>query len=580
LTRTDSFVVGVLVVLFAILAGMVSAPGLTPAAPSTAPLDETPEPFVTRPYREGVLGRPFSISPLTARTQADRDLVALLFSGLVRNGPSGTLLPDLAESWTVDETGATWTFQLREDAAWHDGEPVTADDVVFTIQTLQDPEYAGPAAGSWNDATVEATGPRTVTFTLANPLGGFLQAATQPIAPAHLLTDVPVSALADDAFGQQPVGTGAFALIRFDGEIAELAPAATVMPHETQAPAPEPSASMVDSLATPAPTARPTEASPYLSGIEFQYFDDAASLAAAYRAGGLDAASGLSPEVAGELAATPGSRMLRYPGSTLTAVLFNLRANRHVFTTPAIRTAFLSAIDRPALIEAAFARVAGAANGPIPPTSPFFDAKAADPVGFSRDSAQKALTAAGWKKSENAWRRATDTKPITFELLSPDAESNPGLFAAAAAVAADWKYIGVQVTHVPLPPAEFVSERLATADFTAAVADVTIGLDPDLYPLMASSQTLTGGSNIIGLQDPELDRLLLAARKPAPMADRNAAYAALQVHLAKGMYLLPLAFADEPIVVRDTVQGPRIRQVADRSDRFWDVLTWRLAADR
>ncbi len=579
MTRTDAFVVGALVVLFAILAALVGAPAFAPATTGTGP-SASPEPIVTRSYREGVLGRPTSVSPLTARTQADRDLVALLFGGLVKNGPSGTLLPDLAESWTVDATGATWTFQLRDDVRWHDGQPVTAEDVVFTIRTLQDPGYTGPAAGSWNDATVETVGSATVTIALANPLGGFLQAATQPIAPAHLLSGIPVTDLASDPFGQRPVGSGPFALVRFEPDVVELAPATLVRPNESAGPVVEPSPSTVDSLATASPTRRPAEASPYLAGIEFHYFDDPEALAAAYRAGALDGASGLPPDVAGELAATPGSRMLRYPGSTLTAVLFNLRADRHVFTTPAIRTAFLAAIDRPALIEAAFARAAGAANGPIPPTSPLFDPAAAVPVGFSRDAAQTALKDAGWKKSENAWRRATDTEPLTFELLSPDAASNPGLFAAAAAVAADWKYIGIQVTHVPLPPGEFVTGRLATADFTVAVADVTIGLDPDLYPLMASSQTLTGGSNIIGLQDPGLDGLLLAARKPAAAADREAAYAALQAQLAKGMYLLPLAFADEPIVVRDTLQGPRLRQVADRSDRFWDVLTWRLAADR
>jgi peptide/nickel transport system substrate-binding protein len=579
LTRTDTFVVGALVVLFAILAGLVGAPALTPATTAVAP-SASPEPIVVRPYREGVLGRPVSISPLTSRTQADRDLVALIFSGLVKNGPSGMLLPDLAETWTVDPTGATWTFELRDDARWHDGEPVTAADVAFTIRTLQDPEYTGSAAGTWNDATVETVGTRTVTITLANPLGGFLQAATQPIAPAHLLAGVPVGELANDPFGQQPIGSGPFALVRVEGDVAELAPAAIVRPSGTVEPAVEPSPSTVDSLATPAPTARPSVASPYLAGIEFHYFDDPGALAAAYLEGGLDAASGLPPDVAGELAATPGSRVLRYPGSTLTAVLFNLRANRHVFTTPAIRTGFLAAINRPALIEAAFAHAAGVANGPIPPTSPLFDPAASVPVGFDRDAAQKALKEAGWKKSENAWRRATDTEPLTFELLSPNAESNPRLFAAAAAVAADWKYIGVQVTHVPLAPGEFVTDRLGTADFTVAVADMRIGLDPDIYPLMASSQTLTGGSNVIGLQDPVLDGLLVAARKPGSAEDRTAAYKALQVQLAKGMYLLPLAFADEPVVVRDTLQGPRLRQVADRSDRFWDVLTWRLAADR
>ena len=577
MTRTDSFVVGTLVVLFTIIAGLVGVPALQPPARSAAP-SAGMDPIVSRPYREGVVGHPVSISPLTARTQADRDLVALIFPGLVKNGPSGTLLPDLAESWTVDATGATWTFQLRPDARWHDGEPVTAEDVAFTIRTLQDPGYTGPAAGSWKDANVVAVGMRTVVFTLANPLGGFLQAATQPIAPAHLLANVPVSALADDPFGQRPIGSGPFALVRLDSEIVELAPAAIVMASEASQP--PPSEPLADSLATPAPTARPTGVLPYLAGIEFRYFDSAAALAAAYRQGDLDAASGLPPAVAGELAATSGSRMLRYPGSTLTAVLFNLRADRHVFTSPALRTAFLAAIDRPALIGEAFARAASAAPGPIPPASPLFDPGAADAVGFSPDAAQKALKAAGWKKIDNAWRRGGDKKPLTFELLSPDAQSNPGLFAAAAAVAADWKFLGIQVTHVPLAPGDFATGRLATADFTVAVADVAIGLDPDLYPLLASSQTLTGGSNVIGLQDPALDKLLVAARKPGSQADRAAAYAALQVQLAKGQYLLPLAFADEPIVVRDALQGPQLRQVADRSDRFWDVLTWRLAADR
>ena len=141
MTRTDSFVVGTLVVLLALIAGLVGVPALSPAATTTARAE--PEPGRRRrrpgPYREGVLGHPVSVSPLTARTQADRDLVALVFCGLVRNGPRGTLVPDLAERWSVDPTGNVWTFHLRDDAIWQDGEPVTADDVAFTIRILQDP---------------------------------------------------------------------------------------------------------------------------------------------------------------------------------------------------------------------------------------------------------------------------------------------------------------------------------------------------------------------------------------------------------------------------------------------------------
>jgi peptide/nickel transport system substrate-binding protein len=577
MTRTDSIVVGTLVALLALIAGLVSVPSLVPAAVQSVSPSATARSVVARPYREGVLGRPMSVSPLSSRTQADRDLVSLVFSGLVRNGPSGTLVPDLAARWSVDPSGAIWTFQLRDGARWHDGEPVTADDVAFTIHTLQDPGYTGPGAGSWNEVTVETEGTRTVVFTLKTPLGGFLQAATQPIAPAHILAAVPVDQLGTGTFGRQPIGSGPFAVASLSDVGAELIPAATLMvsaapsggaPHAT------------DSLATPVPGVRPYGPVPYLPAMEFSFFDDPTALAAAYREGTLDAASGLSAALTRDLAAAADSRALRYPGSTLTAVLLNLRPAHPEFANPAVRTALLAAIDRSTIVTDAFAMAAGPATGPIPPASAIFDPGADPPVAYSAAAAQAALKKAAWTLAADGWHLPKANTAIAIELLSPDQASNPAAFAAAEAVTRGWKAIGLGVTHVPLAPGEFVTGRLATGKFTAAVGDVTIGLDPDLYPLLASSQTRSGGSNVIGLQDQGLDSLLVAARATGPETQRAAAYSALQKRLAEGRFVLPLAFADESIVVRDTLQGPVIRQVADPADRFWDVLTWRLASDR
>ena len=577
MTRTDSFVVGTLLVLFALIAGLVGLPAVAPAASPGQSPGMTSGSVVSRPYREGVLGHPDSISPLTARTQADRDLVALVFAGLVRDGPSGTIVADLAERWSSDLTGTIWTFELRQDARWHDGEPVTAEDVVFTIHTLQDPAYTGPAAGSWNEVQVRASGPKTVVFTLRTALSGFLQAATQAIAPAHLLAGIPVGLLGQNAFGRQPVGAGPFALVSLDGARAELVPAATVTSSGAPSASPSPG---TDSFTTPAPTERPSRPIPYLTAIEFRYFDTPSALADAYRAGDLDAASGLSPALTAELASATGSRLVRYPGSTLTAVLLNLRPGHPEFADPAVRTALLAAIDRGALIDQVFAMAAGVAPGPIPPASTLFDPAAEPLVPYDLAAARKALRKAGWTVSPKGWFLPKARKPLSIELISPDEASNPAAFAVAAAVAKDWKKLGLDVAHVPLPPGEFVTDRLATGTFSAAVADVNVGLDPDLYPLLASSQTLRGGSNVIGLQDPALDTLLVAARGPGPTDARATVYSRLQQQLAKGRYLLPLAFADESIVVRDTLQGMVVRQVSDSADRFWDVLTWRLAADR
>jgi len=578
MNRGDSAVVGILVLLLALVAGLIGLPAIQSAAAPPASQDPglaTPDPAAARPYVEGMLGAAVSVSPLTARTQVDRDLVALIFSGLVRNGPGGTIVADLAESWSVDTTGRTWTVVLRDDATWHDGEPVTSADVAFTIRTLQDPQYTGPGATSWREVTVTTPSPTEVTFTLTTPLGGFLQALTQPIAPVHLLGDVPVDLLPEHPFGRQPVGSGPFSLIELTDTSASLVPA-IVLPSIDEA-SPDPSARPTDSLTTPGPTVRPERPLPYLSGIELRFYTDPAALAASYRFGDLDAVSGLSPQLAAELGALDGSRLLRYPGSTLTAVLLNLRSNHPEFADPKVRTALLAGIDRAGIVKGAYANSAATATGPIPPSSPLFD-PAADPlVTFDRKAARAALKAAGWVSKDDGWHLPGAKTPLSIELLSPTMGANPPLVASAAAIAADWTALGLTVTHTPLPPGEFVTERLSTGEFAAAVVDITIGLDPDLYPLFASTQTLTGGSNIAGLQSQALDALLVNARAPGTDEQRKAAYSSLQKALAVGRYLLPLAFADEVVVVRDTVQGPVVRQVTDPSDRFWDVLTWRLA---
>ena len=578
MTRTDTAVVGALVVLLAVIAGLVGIPALqaTTATPSASA--GASGSIESRAYREGVVGRPVSVSPLTARTQADRDLVALVFSGLVRNGPAGTVVPDLAEHWSVDDSGRVWTFVLRSDARWHDGEPVTADDVVFTIRTLQNADYRGPASTSWSEVTAQALSPTEVTFTLDTPLGGFLQAATQPIAPAHILGEVPVELLPDHPFGDQPVGSGPFAVAAIDRDRAELVPAETLLPPGE--PEADPSAAPTDSLTTASPTLRPERPRPYLEGMEFRFYDDADGLAEAYRRGDIDAASGLPPAVAAELAGTDGSRLLRYPGSTLTAVLLNLRPDHPEFRDPAVRTALLGAIDRVGLIDEVYSSVAAPAPGPIPPASPLFDPGADPPVAFSVAEAKKALKAAKWTQKDDGWYPPDAKEPLQLEVVSPEESVNPASYAVAEDVVADWKALGLGATHVALPPSEFVMERLKTGTFAAAVTDIAIGLDPDLYPLLASSQTRTGGSNIAGVQDPGLDKLLRAARAPGTPPDRFKAYSSLQKQLAKGRYLLPLAFQDESVVVRDSVSGPVVRQVGDPADRFWDVLTWRLAADR
>jgi peptide/nickel transport system substrate-binding protein len=578
MTLRDRAVLGILALVLVVMTGAVVAPSLRPATP-----EETPGPSLAplQMYVEGVLGTAASVSPFSARTAAERAMVALVFRGLVRLGPDDILVGDLAERWDVDPTGSTWTFHLREGLVWQDGQPLVADDVLFTIAALSDPEYAGPGASSWREVTATAPDTRTVILTLATPLGGFLNAATQPIAPRHLLGDVPPADLPADAFGRRPVGSGSFRLALLDDAHAILVPAIPdVLDPEVGNPG-DVSPPPTDSLATAAPSVPGGAPLPYLEGIEFRFFDDAATLAAAWAAGDLDGASGLPPSDAAILAEAAGARLLEYPSTTLLGVTLNLRPTHPEFGDPAVRRALLAAIDRDDIVATVLRGQGVRADSPIPPTSWVFDAAASPPVAFEPDAARAALVTAGWTEAEGGgWIPKGAAAALTIELLCPEESANPVAYAAAGAIADDWRRIGLTVLRRPLPGAELVGDRLRTGEFTAAIFGIGLGLDPDLYAILASTQATSSGSNLTGLQDSALDGLLVAARAPGPDEARKAAYVALQTRLASSVYLLPIAFRDEVVVVRETLSGPGIRPVGTPGDRFWDVLTWRLADGR
>jgi len=569
LTSLDRATIGALSITLVLLAGSIIAPALGPA------VGEPPGPSggtTDRSYVEGILGGATYASPFGARTAADRILVSLLFRGLVRLGPDDSIVPDLAERWDVDERGAVWTFHLRPDAVWQDGTPITADDVAFTISALSDPSYTGTGGASWRDVRATALDTTTIRFELASPIGGFLQAATQPIAPAHLLGSVLPEALATDAFGQKPVGSGPFSLDSLDSAHAVLSAWAPVSaePSSTSDPS---------SGALPGPIIG-GQPRPYLPGIELRFYGDLGSLTAAWKAGELDALSGPTPKDLAALdRASSNARIAAYPGSTLLTIVPNLRTNHPALRDAGVRKGLLEAVNRNALVTELLAGYASRADAPIPPGSWAFDAIASPPVAFDPDAAVAALTTAGWTRASEGWTPKGAKAPLTIKMVGPDEAVNATAYATGEDVAAAWRSIGLGVDHEGLGAAE-LTERLRNGDFDVAVIAVNVGLDPDLFSLLASSQTAGARTNVLGLQDPQLDVLLTAARAPGTLEARTASYAALQARLAETTYLLPLAFRAEIALVRKTVTGASIRTVGDAGGRFWDVLTWRLADDR
>ena len=309
-------------------------------------------------------------------------------------------------SWTVEAKGTRWTFRLRPDASWQDGVPVTSEDVVYTVHVLQDPAYTGPLAAGWQGVTATALDPTTVRFDLAVPLGGFLQAAAQPLLPAHLLASVPVADLADSPFSSRPIGNGPFALTDLTQDSATLVPVLGSFD-----PGTGPLASMGAAALPPG--------SPLLAGLELRFYAGPDQAAAAYRAGEVDAVSGLPPAVAAGLAAEPATHLVSYPGTTLTGVFLNLRPGAGPFADARVRTALLAAVDRGRLVTDLLAGSGEQASTPIPPSSWAYDPKAAPLVAYDRNAAAAGLKAAGWTKTAAGWLLPRAKKPVTIQLLRP-----------------------------------------------------------------------------------------------------------------------------------------------------------------
>jgi peptide/nickel transport system substrate-binding protein len=499
-----------------------------------------------------------------------------VFSGLVRLGPGTTYQPDLASSWSSDDAGKVWTFTIRDDAVWHDGQPVTAEDVVFTVEALKSPDAAGAGAAAWADVTAEAVDNKTVRLTFGMPIGGVLAAATQPLLPAHLLADVPFADLATSDFARLPVGSGPFAITDVDDQRATLVPASGVMAPVVEDPSGSAGAPpSMDSLATPFPRPSAGGPSPYLDEVEVRFYE---ALAEGLKSGEVDAASGLSAPLLGELAQQEGIDRHAYPTTTLSTVLLNLRPGHKELRDPKVRTAMLAAIDRDALVSEVLGGNATRADALVPPTSWAYDSASVGSVTYDPKAAAKAMQAAGWSKKGGKWVAPGGKDAYGLELLAVSPDTNPRLASVAEFVQDSWKAFGFDVRLVEVKAAD-VASRLRSGDFTASVVDIAEGLEPDLYPLLATSQVRASGTNLAGYQDPALDPLLEAARKPGTPEERAVAWKALLTALAARQPLLPLAWNDEVMLARG-LDGDTPRLIADTGDRYWDVLAWRLAADR
>jgi peptide/nickel transport system substrate-binding protein len=508
-------------------------------------------------YIEGVIGAPVHLNPLVVDPAADpvaADIQRLVFEGLTRPGPDGLPMPALAESWAVDESGTVYTFTLRNGVTWHDGAPVTVDDVLFTLRAVQGPAFAGDqnVAAFWRTVLVDRVGERSVSFRLEAPFAPFLRLTGFPILPAHLLRNVPPEQWEAHPFNRLPVGAGPYRLVELDEQRALL-------------------------RANP----RYFGATPFIETIELRFFRTEQDVFAALTRSEIQglAFTGVSALADVNLPRGIVRRQALLDGYT--ALSFNLRDGP--LTDLGVRRALATALDKDALIANVLAGKVMRLDTPI---LHGWWAETSDVSWYEPDVARAMaqLDALGYVPGADGVR-VRDGQPLVFPLLT---DNSPVRRAVAEEIARQWSAIGVRIVIEPVEPPE-MQRRLEAREFTIALHGwQRLGSDPDVFELWHSSQA-DRGRNYAGLADATIDELLASARKIYDIVDRAELYREFQerwVELAPGIILYqPILFhatvadlGDTIAVPPDAAASPHL--LIGREGRFVNVNRWYLRSAR
>jgi len=535
--------------------GLLLAVALLAGQSRTRTVTEEPVPGVGK-YTEALIGAPRAINPLFAHfNPVDRDLARLIYSGLTKFDTYGRPTPDLA-NWYISEDLLTYTFILKPNAQWHDGQPLTTEDVAFTLNLLQDPLVPVPADVKqlWQTVTVAVTGTQTIAFTLPEPFAPFLDYTAFGILPKHALDGVNAAQLTQSQFNLQPVGSGPFRFSRWlaeGGQVTGLQLAA------------------FGGYVGPKPG---------LAELEFRFYSDATSALAALKTGVVQGLSRVPTEQLPAAAEIPELNLYTTVEPKYTLIFLNQRDEAlPFFKEKKVRQALVLGLNRSQMVSEILHGQALVANSPIPPSSWAYNLALPNPA-FDPTTAAKLLDEAGWALPPDVvvgspdYVRAKNEVTLAFTLTVPETALHQSV---AEAVQANWAALGVQVEIAPVDPATLRSQYLEPRAYQALMADYSLAgtPDPDPYPLWHETQ-VESGQNYSGWADRIASQFLEQARITTDIATRARLYQNFQNRFADQVPAVLLYYPTYTYAVSSAINGVRVGPLTEPSDRFAGLPDW------
>jgi len=507
---------------------------------------------------EGIVGFSRFINPLLASSDPDRDLTVLIYSGLLRATPEGTLVPDLAESVEISDDGLSYTFVIREDATFHDGIAVTADDVLFTISRAQDPTIKSPKRANWEGVLVEKVGERTVRFVLSQPYSPFIENTTLGILPLHIWNEVSSDQFPFSQFNVEPIGSGPYRVARIKRNDAGLSEFYELIPFDNHA-----------------------LGKPFISLITIRFYANEDELIAAYDKGEVEALNSISHDRI-ETAITKDATVVDVPLPRVFAVFFN-QSEAPLFTNAQIRRALDIALDKERIVDDVLGGYGTPIYNPIPPgvitqSSPSYATLSHQQrVREARDL----LSLNDWELNEETGvlERETDDgiSRLSFALST---SNTPELKEAAQIIQESWEEIGASVELRFFDTADLSQNVIRPRRYEALLFGEIIGRELDLFAFWHSSQRNDPGLNVALYTNITVDKLLEDAREEPDREARLEMYESFEEELGSDN---PAVFVYSPnfiYIIPDDVSGLELGTITTSADRFLNVHEWYVETDK